>query len=588
MPYDVDLMKQETDRITADLNNSGYYHFIDSYMYFEVDTITKPGIMTISLKLLKKTPDSLAYTRFTINNVYVYPDTVTGVTPVSFHDTVSPEAHFYIINGDGLLHPKVFLNATSISPGKWYSKSENDYTIERLADLNVFKFITIQYKETGDNQLDCYIYLIPAKREAVQAQYEIDNYTNNPIGNQVSLSYLDKNLFSGADQLNLIAEGGIQLNPADSTPGWINTVDFNSTLNLTFPKFIGPKFIDKLLPFRPNIKSIITVNYNYTQRLSYFTLQTASVSFGWDWHESKFVHFIINPLSISGLDIYKISSAFQTLLDADPLLEKSYTPQRIIGGNYSFIWTNQVVEANQNKYSYFRATIDVAGNSFALANYIGKNFSYPSTSYWAFERPFAQFVKFDLEYRHYWKVLRRNYVVFRFAPGYGIAYGNTPGDLPYTEQFYLGGPNSLRGWQIRSLGPGSYVIPTTAPSSDLLFADQTADIKLEANLEYRFDIFGPLKGAVFTDIGNIWDRILDHDRPGGAFEINGTDAFYKEIAKDYGVGLRYDFGYFVIRLDLGIPEYNPATQKWLTTFRPFYGPWFSQYAVLNLAIGYPF
>jgi hypothetical protein len=401
-------------------------------------------------------------------------------------------------------------------------------------------------------------------------------------------------LFSGADQLNLIVSGGVQLNPADSTPGWINTVDFNSTLNLTFPKYIGPKFIDKLFPSRPNIKSIITVNYNYTQRLDYFTLQTATVSFGWDWHESKFVHFIINPLSISGLDIYKISSAFQTLLDADPLLEKSYTPVRIIGGNYSFIWTNQLVGINQNKYSYFRATIDVDGNSFYVVNkYILNPISNSNSipPYDAFGRPFAQFAKFDLEYRHYWKVFHRNYLVFRFAPGFGVAYLNTPGDMPYSEQFYLGGPNGLRGWQIRSLGPGSYVIPANNDPNALLYADQTADIKLEGNLEYRFDIFGPIKGAVFIDAGNIWDRVADPDRPGGAFEINETNGntpFYKEIAADYGAGLRYDFGYFVIRLDLGIPEYNPATQKFLTTLRLFYGPWFSQYAVLNLAIGYPF
>jgi outer membrane protein insertion porin family len=584
MPYDLDLMKQETDRITNDANNSGYCYFVDSYMYFDVDTITKPGAMTIRLNLIKKPQDSLAYNRYTINNIYVYPDTVIGTAPISLRDTISPKAHFYIVNGNSLLHPKVFLNVVAIHSGNWYSKDDNDYTIERISDLNVFNFVNIEYKVTANNQLDCYIYLIPAKREAIQAEFDINNYTNNPIGNQLSLTYLDKNLFNGADQLRVILEGGVQFNPFDSL-GLLNTVDLNGIANLTFPKFIGPQFINNWFPARANPKTDVSLNYTYTQRLGYFTLNSGTVSFGWDWHESAFKHHIFNPLSISILDIEHKTAPFDTILVHDPLLEKSYATQVIIGGNYSFIWTDQV-STTQDKFFYFRATIDVAGNILEGANYAVGNTAFP---FQAFNLPFAQFAKLDLEYRYYYKLFHRNYLVFRFAPGIGVAYGNYSGipELPYTEQFYLGGPNSIRGWQIRSLGPGEYTLPASDVSS-LLYADQTADIKIEGNLEYRFDIFGDLKGAIFTDFGNIWTIRNDTARAGAVFKYN---TFFQQIAIASGVGLRYDFGFFVIRLDLGIPIKNPALpfgQRWITTFKPFNREWFNKYEVINIAIGYPF
>ena len=194
------------------------------------------------------------------------------------HDTVIPKPHFFIVNGDGLLHPKVLVNVVSIKSGDYYSKGENDYTIGRIADLNLFKFISVRYKEIGNNLMDCYIFLTPAKRQSVQAEFEVNNNTNNPIGTQLSLSYLNKNLFSGANQLNLGLEGGIQLNPFDSL-GLLNTVDFNTSINFTFPKFIGPAFVDKLFPARANPKSDLSFSYTYVKRLGFFTLNTSNVSF---------------------------------------------------------------------------------------------------------------------------------------------------------------------------------------------------------------------------------------------------------------------------------------------------------------------
>ena len=581
IPYDVDLMKQETDRITTDANNKGYYHFLDSYLYFEVDTMTEPGKMDLYLKLVKKPQDTLAYVQYHINNIYVYPDTVTGVTPLSL-DTVSPKPHFYIVNGDGLLHSKVLLKVVSFHSGDYFSKAENDYTIERISDLNMFKFINVRYKETGNGQLDCYILLVPAKRQSVQAEFEVNNNTNNPIGNQLSLSYLNKNMFKGADQLHLNLEGGIQLNPS-SPLGLVNTIDFNSTANLTFPKFLGPHFIDNWFPTHADPKTDISFTYTYMKRLGYFTLNTGNVSFGWDWHETAFKHHIFNPISISILKIDNKTAPFDTLLALDPLLEKSYSDQLIIGANYTFQWSNQV-STTQRKFSFFRITGEIAGNVLG-GLYAATNATFP---YKVFNSlPFAQFAKVDFEYRHYMKILHNNYLIFRFAPGLGYAYNNST-ELPYTEQFYLGGPSSIRGWQIRSLGPGEYVPPPSGPVTNLLYEDQTADMKIEGNVEYRFDIFEDLKGALFTDFGNIWDVRSDPNRPGAVIAL---DRFYKEIAVSPGVGVRYDFNYFVIRLDGGVPLYNPGLplgSRWLTTFRPFNGDWISKYVVFNLAIGYPF
>ncbi|MCS6819629.1 MAG: BamA/TamA family outer membrane protein, partial [Chitinophagales bacterium] len=300
---------------------------------------------------------------------------------------------------------------------------------------------------------------------------------------------------------------------------------------------------------------------------------------GYEWSARRWARHYYNPVFLNFYFINKEDS-FINFLSRRPALKRSYDEQIITGGNYSITLTNQK-DKYDRWYTFFKGTAEAAGNFLELF-FITINGGYsPNRIFNILNRPFSQYVRLELDYRNYFRFNRHSLFAMRHYAGIGVPYANSR-QLPYIKQFFVGGLNSLRGFQIREIGPGSYrdtTINVENPGANAgsLFVDQTGDLKLEMNLEIRFDIYKWLKGAFFCDAGNIWLVRDDPTRPGGYFQWRN---FIREFGVNVGVGARLDFSYFVIRLDYGVPIRDPRldiNKRWTIRRGQF-----------NLAIGYPF
>lgn len=358
-----------------------------------------------------------------------------------------------------------------------------------------------------------------------------------------------------------------------------------------------------LIPFRAKIfspnaspKTRISLNYTFDHRYDFDTtgknvvflyqLHNFNASFGYEWDKGTTEHHLLNPITVDFYLLPQTGTTFIERLNENPLLKSSYENQIIVGPNYSFTYNNQKSNAD-HKYMYLRINLETAGNLidglFKLASLKDQN----DSSYLIAGQPFAQYFRVEADWANFIHINNHSLFAIRTYGGIGVPYGNSL-SLPFIKQFYVGGPNSLRGFQIREIGPGGYVDttvynPEKGPKSSVAgFFDQTGDIKIEANAEIRFDIYRWFKGAVFADAGNVWTLRKDAALPEGNFDAR---TFLSQIAVDAGLGLRLDFSYFVVRFDYGFPLRDPrriASERWQ------FQHWEFLPGQLQLAIGYPF
>ena len=363
------------------------------------------------------------------------------------------------------------------------------------------------------------------------------------------------------------------------TSQFFNSLEATGSAAITFPRFLVPfKFENASKRFRPTTKA--TLELNYFLRRDLFSRNSIDLTFGYDWQVNQERRHLLTPFSINFITLNP-TDTFQVLLNENPRLRSSYEQRFILGIDYSYIYNEQ--RERKRNYNYFRGDISLAGNSMqAIQSIVGGNKN-EDGQYEIFNNPYAQFAKAELEFRNYRLFTGNTQLVTRFIGGLGVPYGNSD-VLPYVKQFIIGGTNSLRGWTVRTLGPGS---DTTNIGTILL--DQTGDVKLEGNAEFRFDVFSRLKGALFVDAGNIWTITDDPDRTNEEFKF---DRFAKEIAVDAGVGFRLDFTYFIFRFDIGIPLRDPSLpdgERWIANeINLGSKEWRQENLLLNLAIGYPF
>jgi outer membrane protein insertion porin family len=362
-------------------------------------------------------------------------------------------------------------------------------------------------------------------------------------------------------------------------------------------KFIVP-FRYKLFSPTANPRTRISVSYNFEHRYDFDTsghkvvflyqLHNFNASFGYDWEKkvsTKTHHHVFNPIALQFFLLPKTGQEFTTRLDETPILKSSFQEQVIIGPNYSYFYTNRKSAADQ-KYMSFHTTLETAGNIIYGFFKAASQPDLHDSLYLILNRPFAQFFKIDVDWRNYIKMTNHSTFAIRTYAGIGVPYGNSYA-LPFVKEFFVGGPNDLRGFQIREVGPGSYVDtsvfdPHKGPKAAIGFFNQNGDIKLEANAEIRFDIYRWLKAAVFADAGNVWT--LNKDAvPGGNFDIK---RFWSEFAVDAGAGIRLDFNYFLVRFDYGFPLRDPRRvigERW-----QFQNAVAFKNGAFQLAIDYPF
>jgi outer membrane protein assembly factor BamA len=585
-PFTLETLKKTRKDISDFLKKDGYYYFTSNNLLFVADTLTprkeNEAIMQLTIK---DDASKLALVPFEIKDIHVFPkyslDTSEGGKKAD--TTVLKEVEF--IQSEEFFRPDRLYPYLFIQEGENYSPANESYTSKRLNSLKTYRFVNIRYKEdsllvNGKGQLTANIYLSPLNKRSFRSELQMVSKSNNFVGPSLNFEYLNRNLFKGGEALRLSSKIGYeaQLNSGNISTG-LNSIETGVAAEIIIPRMVTPFPIKE--KFRYSIpKTKFKLSYELLNRSQWFNLNSFLATYGFEWNPNIFVTHNLNPVSINYIDIGNKSEAFQILLDSNTFLARSFEQQFIPGLNYSFQWSQLVRNQKRSRF-YFAFNADFAGNALALAQNIG-GVRGNDKEFWG--QSYAQFSRFDFDIRNYQNVGKEGRLVSRVFAGFGLPYGNSV-SLPYSKQYFSGGPNSVRAFRIRSLGPGNYQPEDS--TSGASFFDQAGDIKLEANLEYRFPLVSFLKGAVFTDAGNVWLRNKD-DRSG-----KFTSNWINEIAIGSGIGLRLDIEFFVIRLDVATPIRKPGETgengfQWQDSFEFGNKTWRQENINWNFGIGYPF
>ncbi len=582
-PLSLDLINKENKRIETEMQNDGFYKFNASSIKYDADTSAGFNHVKLFMRIVIDTIRGNTQ-RYYIRNFYIYPN----YNPIqnNLPSLRFQEGKFFYYYDTTYLKNEVLRGVVFMHEGQLFSFKDYQYTNNRIADLGVFKFINIRFNEISKDSLDCVIRLTPSKRRVIGGELEGNNVESS-LGFLVRFSYKDLNWRQRANKLDYSINIGSEL-PLLSTGNPI--VDASTQFNITFPKFYAPLFSRRISPYF-NAKTRLGLSLNYQLRSGVYRLGSYNFAYGYDWHESEYKRHQLNPLALTVLQSLPLSDAFRAQLDSDPQLKLSFQNQIISGANYTFTFSNQTSDNNKS-FTFFKAYIETSGFTVkGVQTALGIKPKDADGITRIAGSPYSNYIKTDHDIRRYIKFGEDRTLVLRGFGGVAFHFWNSSASIPYIKQYYAGGSNDIRAWRIRYLGPGSFNIYTQSDSTlTQVFVNQTGEMKLEANLEYRFGIFGSLKGALFTDAGNIWSVKKKANQPNGNFDIT---RFYKEIAIGSGVGLRLDFSFFILRLDFAVPVRDPIEQLYGTTWiftSPQVNSWksFRRLIIYNLAIGYPF
>lgn len=544
-------LQTETERSSAVLRNRGFYNFNKNYYFFEADTLSVPDSallqLTINEYTRNETPkDAQPIRKYYINDVKIsYPNTL------KFRNSVLKDLN-------------------TITPGDVYSADEVSRTYSRLTALKVFSSVNIGMTPVDTNLVDCSISMAQSKLQGFKFNLEASVNSTGLFGISPQVSYYHKNIFRGGEWLNLSFMGNFQFKFKDS----VRSNEFGVSAGLSFPKFFP-------LPYRYFTGAIprtdVNLSYNYQNRPEY-TRNIISVTYGYTGNFKRRLFYQAYPLQMNIVRLFDIQDKFYSSLVNDPFLRNAYQDHFDLGSGVTLYYTTNPDNTQKVSQFYTRFQFDIAGNMLSAFKPLMDKDANGAGMIW--KTPFSQFVRGEITLSKTWILGKQNKqaIATRFQAGAGYAYGNST-SLPFEKHFYAGGSNSLRGWQSRTVGPGisprdtSFVIP-----------NQTGDMKLEANIEYRFDMFWKFAGAVFIDAGNVWALKADESEEGQESLFKWKN-FGKSIAANWGVGLRLDFDFLLVRLDLGMKIHDPARdQRWVNP-----GKWLKRdnYAI-HFGVGYPF
>lgn len=579
--YDLDKMKEERVRLEKSLKDRGFFHFGDQYLLFRADTTIGDRKVDLHLTLKENAPENVSEI-YRIGDVNVYPDYQFNEGGPSAEGDTTKVGYMHYIHNDNTFRPEIIASHVRLREGFIYSKEAELVTLNRLIQLEAFKFVNVDFEVMKGNELKANVFLTPAKKKSLRLELQAISKSNNNVGPNFTASFRNKNFLRGAElyELNLIAGYEVQFGSQFNEP--LSSYILGIQNVLTVPRFITPFQIENQSSrFVPVTK--FKLAFTSLQRVDLFSLNSVEADYGFSWRETRTRRHELYPISIDFIQLGNVKQRFDSLLRANPLFARSYEEQFITGTSYSFFYNSQGKEERlENRHNfYFNGNIDISGNLIhLLQSSVRSTENTEEEPYKLFGSPYSQFARTDIDIRHYWRFNRRAKLASRFIAGIGYAYGNSS-VLPYTKQFSIGGSSSIRAFRARSVGPGVY-----ERQSDVRFAEQTADIKLEANVEYRFDIVGSFKGAFFLDAGNIWTLKEDENRPGAKFD---SGKFLSQIAVGTGAGLRFDIEFFILRFDLAFPLKVPTADRWsFSEIAIADREWRKQNLVLNIAIGYPF
>lgn len=601
--YDADLLESERERITRQLRDQGFYNFSKDFIFFQVDSMV--GDHKVDINLHVSQPNALReprndsmpvfrHKRYMVDQVFIYPDFSPFLSGTIPFDTTffAPSklgrgpVYQFLHNIPMSIRPRAVVHNILIEPGRHFRGRDVELTYNYLSSLRNYRFINIQFSENlqphqGEPSdtlgfLDARIQLARSPANAFTVEAEGLNSSGN-LGVAGNIVYTNRNIFRGAERLNIRLKGALEVSGESASQEVINRLPFNTLelgaeVSIDLPKLLAPIPMESLSKnARP--RSTVLTGINYRQRPDY-TRYIFNVSYGFEWSENIRKRHYLYPIEISSIKVFNDSILQSRIPEGNPLILSRYKDHLTAGIKYSYVFNSQQL-GKETDFMYFRGNFESAGNLMQLASNIFAASTNEEGNYTLFNIPFAQYLKGDADWRYYKVFDQRRTLAFRLMAGAGIPYGNST-VMPFVRSFYGGGANSVRAWRIYTLGPGSY-----RDSLGIRF-DRYGDIKLEANVEHRFAIYRFWHAAFFADAGNVWFINENPQFPGGEFSLND---FYREIAIGAGAGLRLDFDFFVIRIDAAFPVRDPSREvgeRWIDDW-PRLKTW-----NFNLGIGYPF
>jgi outer membrane protein assembly factor BamA len=617
-PYDVDVLHSEMTRCERFIRDHGFYGFSNEYIRFSIDSTV--GHRQVDIRYIIRSFTRVdansristgPFALYSVKNIFIYPDFVPkealegGDTYMKSLDTTLYKGYYFITSRQkhdvkyDLIIQSLNLKARSV-----FNVTNTELTQSHLLALKIYRLVNILYNDALENAslpgtellLDCNIQLTLLSQQSYKIELEGTNSAGN-LGGAMNLIYQHKNLFHGAELFSTKLKGAYSAYTQNNNLS--SAEEYGIETSLRIPKFMIPFIRLEGFKNKYNPSTTILAAYNY-QKLPVFTRTVANATFGYNWRAGDYQEHILNPVQFNIVKLPKIDKDFLTRIETSTYQRGSYMDVLILGGNYSFIFNNQKIK-NSKDFWFLRINAETSGN-FLSAIYklsgatkqpdssrtVSGPFKALSTSYHLFRQPFAQYMRADIDLRYNYKFNNVSSIVYRGFIGVAVPYGNSRA-VPFEKQYFSGGANGIRAWQVRSLGPG-----TSRDTSR--FLNETGDIKIEANAEYRFKLFWILEGAVFIDAGNIWGYNYDKDRPRSQFKFN---QFYKDIAVGTGTGFRFDLKFVIARIDIGMKLRDPLLgngdligpdkipdrgSKWIF----LNGPYKRNDFTIVLGIGYPF
>lgn len=581
--FNLSTLKAERERIDAALKRQGYYNFSSNFLIFEADTNQYDRKKFDLFLRLKEDVPQAGIKPYVVKNVNIYPYYVIGSDSLQ-RDTIR-------FNNRNYIQEEIFFEPEKLDPfilleeGELYSPELSGKTSRRLTSLNTYKFVNIRYDEIDSlsthslGYLTANIFLSPMNKRAIRAELQGVTKSNNFAGPHLTLTYTNRNLFEGGEILNITGKVGYEWQLSNQ-----NNLGNSSTVLGLETALISPRMIFPFVNIRSNWfeysipKTKVSLGFEYLNRSQLFSLFSVTGNFGYIWKANRFITHELNPLSIDYSRLSNTTQVFRDILEDNPFLKSSFEQQFIAGLTYSFTY-NGMVDVLEKHQFYLNSNVEIAGNLLDLL-------SSGATPREFLGMEFAQFSRIDADFRYHYNLTPEQTIATRLYGGIGLPYGNSD-VMPFSRQFFSGGPYSVRAFQIRSLGPGTY----DPEGIGVPYYDRMGNVRLEANVEYRFPVYQFLKGAVFMDAGNVWNTESNYaDIDGdltpqqellleeGIFEKD----FISELGIGAGVGLRIDIQNFVIRFDLAAPLHTPwyeEGERW--DFR-------ISDPVFNFAVGYPF
>jgi len=593
-PYSVEILEAERLRVTRKLQNLGYFDFRRDHIEFSIDSALNTYQMDVTM-IVNPPRTGGHHHRYTFADVYIFPegrinlseqklfDTTTFSLRKSRTDTTLLNYHF-VHTRPLQIRPSVIASKLAIQPGVTFSPISVDRTYENLLDLRVLRSTNIMiHPKPIDTNADNPEFLLKTTIEMQQAlsntwAVELETMTTSGLqGAAVNTSLQIRNLFGGAEIFSLRLRGMIELQylfNRDARVRFIDNYDIGIGAVLDIPRFISPFNMGQT--FAQRTRTLISLNYSYRWRPDFYNRWVVGASFAYSWRQPRSTHTLF-PLDVNLVNI-SLNPGFEQEIHElnNRRLLSQYEDHFIFASRYNFSFSGEQ-PGRSRSFNAFRFSIETSGNLlYGISNLINAQKN-ADGQYQFLHLAYAQYIRGDADFRRHWRLTDNQTIVTRLMGGVGFAYGNSL-VLPYEKGFFAGGSNNVRAWPMNQLGPGSFSNPEN------LNIESIGDIVLVGNIEYRFPIAGSFKGALFIDAGNVWLRDSSDVFPNGEFRWRHIP---RDLAVGGGFGLRWDLGFFVVRLDLATPLRNPAIEgnernKWVIQ-----NPRMRD-LVFNFGIGYPF